>query len=35
MAEESGPPRTIANLIPGVYYDLIARVSAGVPFLVV
>jgi hypothetical protein len=33
MAEESGVLTSVANLIPKIYYDLIARISAGVPFL--
>jgi hypothetical protein len=33
MAEEPGGLGGIGNLIPSLYYDLIARVCAGVPFL--
>jgi hypothetical protein len=33
MAEESDSIKTASGLIPGVYYDLIARVSAGIPIL--
>ena len=34
MADESGPLGSLSQLIPSVYYDLIARVCAGAPFLV-
>jgi hypothetical protein len=34
MSEDSGPLTEIAKVVPSVYYDLIARVSAGTPFLV-
>src|SRR5579862_2372823 len=34
MADDSGPLLSVGQLVPGVYYDLIARVCAGVPFLV-
>jgi hypothetical protein len=34
MAEDSAPLVSLAQLIPSVYYDIIARVCAGVPFLV-
>jgi hypothetical protein len=33
MGEESGSLKSVADLIPSFYYDLIARVSVGVPFL--
>jgi hypothetical protein len=33
MPDESGPLLSLAQLLPSVYYDLIARVCAGVPFL--
>ncbi|MBZ5525676.1 MAG: hypothetical protein LAP21_25930 [Acidobacteriia bacterium] len=35
MPEESSPAKDLGSVIPSFYYDLIARVSAGVPFLVV
>jgi len=34
MAEESGALQTLGKVIPSIYYDLIARVCARVPFLV-
>jgi hypothetical protein len=34
MADESGPLEAMGKILPGIYYDLIARVCAGVPFLV-
>jgi hypothetical protein len=34
MADESGPLPSLGNVIPSLYYDLIARVCSGVPFLV-
>lgn len=33
MAEESGALHSVGKLVPSIYYDLIARVCAGVPFL--
>jgi hypothetical protein len=33
MSDEPGPLVSGAQLIPSVYYDLIARVCAAVPFL--
>jgi|ERR1700722_6978187 hypothetical protein len=36
MAEESGSTLgAVSKVVPSIYYDLIARVCAGVPFLVV
>jgi hypothetical protein len=33
MAEELESPKSLIGLVPNLYYDLIARVCAGVPFL--
>ena len=33
MPDESAPLQSVSKLVPSVYYDLIARVCAGVPFL--
>jgi hypothetical protein len=33
MAEDGGPLKSFGEVIPSVYYDLIARVCAGVPFI--
>jgi hypothetical protein len=33
MADESGAFQSVGKVVPSVYYDLIARVCAGVPFL--
>ncbi len=35
MAEEPGVLEGLGKVIPSIYYDLIARVCAGVPFLAV
>jgi hypothetical protein len=35
MANDSGPLVELGKVIPSIYYDLIARVGAGVPFLVI
>ena len=35
MAEEPGVLEGLGKIIPSIYYDLIARVCAGVPFLTV
>jgi hypothetical protein len=35
MAEETGGFEGLGKVIPSIYYDLIARVCAGVPFLAV
>ena len=34
MADEGGSLKSIADIVPNVYYDLIARVCSGVPFLI-
>jgi hypothetical protein len=34
MAEESGPLEALGKIVPSMYYDLIARVCSGLPFLV-
>jgi hypothetical protein len=34
MAEDSGVLESLGKVIPSMYYDLIARVCVGVPFLV-
>ena len=35
MAENAAPLKEMGGLIPSVYYDLIARISPGVPFIVI
>src|SRR5689334_16418252 len=35
MAEDSGPLKQIATVVPSVYYDLIARVAAGATILAI
>jgi hypothetical protein len=35
VAEETGALESLGKVIPSIYYDLIARVCAGVPFLIV
>jgi hypothetical protein len=33
MAEDEAPLKSVGEVVPSPYYDLIARVCAGVPFV--
>ena len=35
VAEEAGGLASLTKVVPSIYYDLIARVCAGVPFMAV